>query len=53
MGAYFFPEKPEWDVQTLRVAAQAAYGGPDFFECLDTARAISERGFTRPSRAVC
>jgi esterase/lipase len=45
----FFPDKPEWDVQTLRVAAQAAYGGSDFFECLEVARSIEARGLTEPS----
>ncbi len=29
-----FPGKPEWSVQTLRLLAQAPYGGADFNECL-------------------
>lgn len=45
----FFPEKPEWDVQTMRLAAQAAYGGSDLFETLVTARSIAATGLTEPS----
>jgi esterase/lipase len=45
----FFPSQPEWDVQTMRLAAQAAYGGSDVFEMLATARAIAARGPTEES----
>jgi esterase/lipase len=45
----FFPSRPEWDVQTMRLAAQAAYGGSDVFECLVTARRISLAGETEES----
>jgi esterase/lipase len=45
----FFPERPEWDVQALRLAAQAAYGGSDVFECLRTARRIAATGLTEQS----
>jgi alpha-beta hydrolase superfamily lysophospholipase len=40
----FLPEVPEWDVQVLRLAGQAMYGGADVFECLETTRAIREAG---------
>jgi dipeptidyl aminopeptidase/acylaminoacyl peptidase len=36
----FFPERPEWDVQAMRLAAQAVFGGSDVFECLATAHRI-------------
>lgn len=49
MSELFFPEKPEWDVQALRVAAQAAYGGADVFECLRTARRIAANGLNEAS----
>ena len=49
MDALFFPDKPEWDVQVMRLAAQAAYGGSDVFECLHTARAIAREGLTESS----
>jgi esterase/lipase len=42
----FFPEKPEWDVQTMRVAAQAMYGGADVFECFEVVAAIHRDGLT-------
>jgi esterase/lipase len=37
------------DVQTLRVAAQAMYGGSDVFECFRVAEAIAAAGTTEPS----
>jgi dipeptidyl aminopeptidase/acylaminoacyl peptidase len=48
-GGLFFPSRPEWDVQAMRLAAQAAYGGSDVFECLRTAREISREGETEES----
>jgi esterase/lipase len=45
----FFPEKPEWDVQTMRLAAQAAYGGSDVFEVLAAAKAIAANGYSEES----
>ena len=29
----FFPGRPDWSVQTMRLIAEAAYGGADIFEC--------------------
>ena len=40
----FFPDAPENDVQVMRLAAQALYGGADVFECLNTSRAILAEG---------
>ncbi len=42
----FFPDAPERDVQVMRLAAQAMFGGSDAFECLATARAIRDDGAT-------
>ena len=42
----FFPDKPEWDIQTQRVAAEALYGGADAFECFEAVRQIREDGLT-------
>lgn len=49
MTGLFFPDRPEWDVQVMRLAAQAESGGSDVFECLRTARAISHDGETEES----
>jgi dipeptidyl aminopeptidase/acylaminoacyl peptidase len=45
----FFPERPEWDVQVMRLAAQATYGGSDHFECLATVEQIKADGETEES----
>ena len=45
-GLSFFPERPEWEIQTLRLVAEAEYGGADIFECLRVAERIRERGLT-------
>jgi esterase/lipase len=45
----FFPDAPERDVQVMRLAAQAIYGGSDVFECLATARAIRDAGDGEPA----
>jgi dipeptidyl aminopeptidase/acylaminoacyl peptidase len=45
----FFPARPEWDVQVMRLAAQAESGGSNVFECLRSARAISREGETEES----
>jgi esterase/lipase len=49
VAVLFFPEKPEWDVQTMRLAAQSAYGGSDTFETLATARSIAANGLNEES----
>jgi dipeptidyl aminopeptidase/acylaminoacyl peptidase len=36
----FFPDNPDWAVQTMRLVAEAAYGGADVFECDHVARRI-------------
>jgi len=35
-----FPGEPDWEIQTLRVIAEAAFGGADYFECVRTAGKI-------------
>ncbi len=30
----FFPGKPEWNIQTMRLIAQVPYGGADMFDCM-------------------
>lgn len=45
-GLSFFPERPDWEIQTLRLVAEAEYGGADVFECLRTAARIRARGLT-------
>lgn len=49
MTGLFFPKRPEWDVQVMRLAAQAVSGGSDVFECLRTAREIIQAGETEES----
>lgn len=49
MTGLFFPTRPQWDVQAMRLAAQAVSGGSDVFECLRTARQISRAGETEES----
>src|SRR5690348_12091908 len=44
MPPLFFPEKPEWEVQAMRLVAQAEFGGADLFECLRAAREIVAQG---------
>ncbi len=45
-GLSFFPERREWDIQVLRLAAEAEVGGADVFECLRAAKRIRDRGET-------
>ena len=47
-GLSFFPDRPDWEIQTLRLVAEAEYGGADIFECLRAAERIRERGLTEP-----
>ncbi len=63
----FFPGHREWSVQTLRLIAEAQYGGADASECYEASRRITpgdteswqrewqtlaERCPERPRRAV-
>jgi hypothetical protein len=45
-GLSFFPERPDWEIQTLRLIAESEYGGADIFECLRLAVRIRARGLT-------
>ena len=45
----FFPDKPDWDVQTMRVAAEAMFGGADVFECREVVRRIRADGSSEAS----
>jgi len=47
-GLTLFPERPDWDVQVMRLVAEAESGGSDVFECVRTAGRIRERGLTEP-----
>jgi esterase/lipase len=42
----FLEERPEWDVQILRLVAEAEFGGADIWECRRVADEIRDRGLT-------
>ena len=35
-----FPDHPVWSLQTMRLIAQAPYGGADLFDCLSACEAM-------------
>jgi dipeptidyl aminopeptidase/acylaminoacyl peptidase len=43
----FLPERPDWDVQIMRLVAEAAFGGADPWECQRIADDVRERGLTQ------
>jgi dipeptidyl aminopeptidase/acylaminoacyl peptidase len=43
----FLPERPDWDVQILRLVAEAAFGGADPWECQRIADDVRARGLTQ------
>ena len=46
LSRLFFPDHPEWNVQVLRLVAEAEFGGADFYECLRTSERIRSQGQT-------